>query len=744
MKVQHVQTSVITNGTGDEHTAKIKGSAKAFQILSGSLYSDKILAVVRELSCNAYDAHVANGNPDTPFEIKLPTNWDATFYVKDYGTGLSDDQVKNLYMTYFDSTKQDSDDFVGQLGLGSKSPFSYGATFNVESRYNGIKSVYTCYKNTDGVPSVREMGSAATDEPNGVTISMGVKASDIAAFQRAAKFALMYFAVQPKYVGVSNFTAHPVKYTAQGNGWKMRSGDSVYEGIRVVQGGVSYPVNVETMYELLNDSESDHRVTHFMCYTAADLNLDILVNVGDVEIAPSREALTYDVRTSENLVKHMLDVEEEMRKSIVDELNAEPTFWKAFVLYNKMTSSSYGQRDTEPVRALVRSWANNGHKFEYKGRDLTTSPRMLAVGKAFSSINLSVYKGSHRRTKLMATEFNLDMSITGTETRPLGFTPNPDHVVVIDDLNDNKSMRARLNDYLWSYQRTPAHRQALVISKGINAKAVDTKELAALLEFFGNPETVLLSSFAVPAKAPSTYKYKAKAMDELMTWNRYSSSKHTFKDSVGPLCWKTEKVDLTEGGLYISVERNTIIDNRFRHDKFDSILLAARELGIIDATASIHGLSDKKLAQVSSKGEWVNVMDLVVEYATKNSAGWQADIQHRTLHDWLRNRNRVHSISTNWSTEYDVAITNNQPFVDFFETINAILGTQPTDHVYNLIESLRIPISIDHDAINVARTALNDTWAKLLQDNPMLEYISLSMASNSVHGRQLISRAITK
>jgi hypothetical protein len=743
MKVQHIQTSVSAMGTGDEHTAKIKGSAKAFQILSGSLYSDKILAVVRELSCNAYDAHVANGNPDTPFEIKLPTNWDATFYVKDFGTGLSDDQVKNLYMTYFDSSKQDSDDFVGQLGLGSKSPFSYGATFNVESRFNGIKSVYTCYKNTDGVPSVRSMGSAATDEPNGVTISLGVKSSDIAAFQRATKFALMYFNVQPNYVGMSDFTAHPVKYTAQGNGWKMRSGDSVYDGVRVVQGGVSYPVNIETVHELLNDSESAHRVTNFMRHTVSHLNLDILVNIGDVEIAPSREALTYDVRTAENLVQHMTDVEYEMRKSIVEELNAAPTFWHAFVLYNKMTTA-YSNRDSEPVRALVRSWANSGFKFEYKGRDLTTSPRMLAIGKAFTTLSINVFKGSHRRTKLMATEFSFDTSLPGADTRPLGFTPNSEHVVVIDDLNDDRSMRARLNDYLWAYQRHPAHKQAYVISKGINAKAVDKKELAALLEFFGNPETVLLSSFAVPAKAPSTYKYKAKATDELMVWKQYRSSEHTRKDSVGPLCWTTEKVDLTEGGLYISVERNTIVDNRFRHDRFDSILLAARELGIIDATASVYGLSDKKLAQVSSKGEWVNVMDLITTYATKNGSGWNDMLAHRALYDWARGRSSVYSISANWSTEYDIAVTNNQSFVDFFTNINTILSTPPTDHVANLIQGLRIVIAVDSAAIEVKRTALADAWAKILLDNPMLEYVSLSVASNTEHGRQLISRAITK
>ena len=37
---------------------RIEASSKAFEILANNLYKDKILAVVRELSCNAFDAHV--------------------------------------------------------------------------------------------------------------------------------------------------------------------------------------------------------------------------------------------------------------------------------------------------------------------------------------------------------------------------------------------------------------------------------------------------------------------------------------------------------------------------------------------------------------------------------------------------------------------------------------------------------------------------------------------------------------
>ena len=58
--LQVTQTSDVTrSNVGVEKEFNIKRTSKAFQILSSGLYSNKILAIVRELSCNAWDAHVA-------------------------------------------------------------------------------------------------------------------------------------------------------------------------------------------------------------------------------------------------------------------------------------------------------------------------------------------------------------------------------------------------------------------------------------------------------------------------------------------------------------------------------------------------------------------------------------------------------------------------------------------------------------------------------------------------------------
>ena len=141
-----VNEAVLSN-VGQIGEFRIRNSAKAFSILSSGLYANKIRAIIRELSCNAVDAHKAAGTTDVPFEVHLPTALEPFFYIRDFGIGLNHDQVTNIYTTYFESTKTASNDFIGALGLGSKSPFSYTENFTVTAIKDGRKGLYTAFIN---------------------------------------------------------------------------------------------------------------------------------------------------------------------------------------------------------------------------------------------------------------------------------------------------------------------------------------------------------------------------------------------------------------------------------------------------------------------------------------------------------------------------------------------------------------------------------------------------------------------
>ena len=62
MKLADKTIEVHSRGLSSSNQFTIQQSSKMFKLLSDSLYSDKVQAVIRELSTNAYDAHIASGN----------------------------------------------------------------------------------------------------------------------------------------------------------------------------------------------------------------------------------------------------------------------------------------------------------------------------------------------------------------------------------------------------------------------------------------------------------------------------------------------------------------------------------------------------------------------------------------------------------------------------------------------------------------------------------------------------------
>ena len=202
MKLRQEDNLVLSNGTGEKKFT-IAATAKAFQILSSALYSRKVEAIVRELSCNAYDSHVQAGCADRPFAIYLPNEWESEFAVEDFGIGLDDDAVMNIYTSYFTSTKTDSNEVIGGLGLGSKTPFAYTDSFNIRARKDGVERTYNAYISSSGEPSVSLLTEHATTEPNGVKVTVPVRAGDRQQFIDDCVKVHRWFSVKPEYHGYS-------------------------------------------------------------------------------------------------------------------------------------------------------------------------------------------------------------------------------------------------------------------------------------------------------------------------------------------------------------------------------------------------------------------------------------------------------------------------------------------------------------------------------------------------------------
>jgi HSP90 family molecular chaperone len=128
-------------------------------ILSATLYTDKVSAVLREYGCNAADANVEAGRGDVPIEVTLPTRLSPNVVIRDFGDGMTLDQVRGTFSKPGSSTKRHSNEITGMMGIGSKVGFAYGDSFLVTSYTRGTKAVYNCYRE-NGALKIAIMHSA--------------------------------------------------------------------------------------------------------------------------------------------------------------------------------------------------------------------------------------------------------------------------------------------------------------------------------------------------------------------------------------------------------------------------------------------------------------------------------------------------------------------------------------------------------------------------------------------------------
>ena len=351
MKQIENQSAVIRVGDVVESEFRIAASAASFKILSSGLYSNKIRAICRELCTNAYDSHVMAGKQSAPFDVILPSSLEPNFIIHDYGTGLSKDDVLSIYTTYFESTKNSSNDFIGQLGLGSKSPFSYTDQFMVESQHDGIKTTYSMFINDSGIPSVSVLGEVEESSPNGLRITIPVKRDDHVAFSRELHDVIAHFDPHPNISNnVFRFSPSVINYIVKHESWGFRSSSD--RSPYVIQGLIRYPLDVK-------------QVTNSNKLTPAAIALlscpvDFIVPIGTVQIAPSREALSYDKITMRNLTEFINLTATNALESSQSMVDSAASLFDARVIVGKLKNRDEG---------MGRFFSHAAHKFVFTYQD---------------------------------------------------------------------------------------------------------------------------------------------------------------------------------------------------------------------------------------------------------------------------------------------------------------------------------------------------------------------------------------
>lgn len=368
---------------------QIAQTAKMMKMLADSLYKDKKKAPVRELSTNAWDAHVMAGNTDQVPVIHLPTRRDPEWRIRDFGTGMSPDDLMKMYQTYGASNKSDSDDYNGCMGIGSKSPFAYASSFTTTSFFNGMKYVYVNAKGEDGIPTINLFHSEPTDEPNGLQISFAVKQEDFRDLQNKTQEVLRWF---PKRFTIEGgdgmFRWQDRKYSLEGDGWKIRSDTNQSCAI---MGYVEYPI--EQSHFSSDKSGRDRNNDWYKYYDETpfirllNLGLELHFDIGAVEMDISREGLQYNTQTVKTIKLQLQKVLDEIKEKVEKEFKNCDNLWDARVLMHDLEHGKL--RGIKQLMELT--------EIQFKGEDLHADVRVNDADE-FSMVSFNKgYRNTPRR-----------------------------------------------------------------------------------------------------------------------------------------------------------------------------------------------------------------------------------------------------------------------------------------------------------------------------------------------------------
>lgn len=166
------------------------------------LYKYPLEASIRELVSNAVDATVSANLEDVkPIQLFLD-EYNSFLSVEDFGSGMSYDDLLNIYSKYGASTKRDDFSAIGSYGLGAKAPLSYTDSFTLITTKDK-ETVVAIVSKTDSFPQIQIISKEITENPNGTKVQISLNDND-------SKMAYQIF---EDYIRFSDMMSVPVVFT---------------------------------------------------------------------------------------------------------------------------------------------------------------------------------------------------------------------------------------------------------------------------------------------------------------------------------------------------------------------------------------------------------------------------------------------------------------------------------------------------------------------------------------------------
>jgi len=311
MKMKNHANKLETNAQIVSQNFGIGDASVVIEILRNRLYQHKIRTLVQEYICNARDAH-REIHSTARLEVTLPTKFNPTFSVRDFGLGTSPERMERVFVLYGASTKRDNNTQTGGFGIGAKSAWSYTDSFTIVTYIDGVKRVYVAHTGVNNNGRLDLIETSHTKESSGTEIKIAVNPNDWKEFRNAALRATYFWDIRPKFKGIneSEIPTREIGYRI-GKQFEVQSNNlpsfvtwskGYYNEKKdlLVIDGIPYPIDDELQekikgFDVLNGLINQSK---FILY----------IDSGVVEVSASRESVADSIETVnalENLIKRL-------------------------------------------------------------------------------------------------------------------------------------------------------------------------------------------------------------------------------------------------------------------------------------------------------------------------------------------------------------------------------------------------------------------------------------------------------
>jgi len=696
MIIEGKVNAIERSGGLNESKFTIEANGKAFRVLSDSLYPDKPKAILRELSCNAYDAHIAAGCPDKPFSVHLPTALEPWLTIRDYGIGLTPEEmcgywktvtnedgkeervfVGGIYNTFFKSTKTTSNDFIGALGLGSKSPFSYVDSFTVISRKDGMKYSFTAYINEQDEPEIVELGREPTDEGNGLEVSMPVKKNDYHVFAEKAKLVLQWFDPQPVVTGAHNWQVATLNPKVSGSNWVLNTA-SPYgsHGAMAIQGKVAYPIDAYAL-------DLDHSTTEGQLYwNLLRSHLVIQFPIGDLDVTASRETLSYKGPTIQNIKNALKVVAAELPLKFKDVIDACTTEWEARCKFSAILSQV----------SVLSSVITNDNPFMWKNKRFLPYDNVIKLSMAnYPSVEVTLstsYRANRRAT-----------FATANVKETYAVSPSGTVGIFIDDLKRGGATRVKQHI-----------KKSGTLASGYTIKGSDA-DVKKLLNALGDPQTTNTSTLdPLPSRSTPSSGGKRTIYQEFLN-PHYGSSD-----------LEPDDLDFEDGGVYLPILRNYPCDGDRKDQRFADVLTMARSTGLYADNEVVLGVLRSKTKEFDESDKWINFYDDIKDRLKKklskvDVAG--AVVRRQAYQAW---RHSSESHYSSWAAVAVNELSEDHPIRKFRERIEEANQIQTATQVE--LHQLAKLLNFKEDSQTLVEIDFVSEWNAITDNYPMLKLLT--------------------